>query len=102
MSSNRELNKNIFSERSQNNNLAIQNGLIDSNNHQISNQNNDEEKQKDLIDVKENLFDIDALELENLMGKYKERGNDYQKKFLGLIKFLLNLCVTFVPLFGMP
>ena len=78
MSSNRELNRNVFSERSQNNNLVFQNDLVDNNNPQISNQNKNEEKQKDIVDVQNNLFEIDATELENLMGKYKERGNDYQ------------------------
>jgi hypothetical protein len=78
MSSNRQLNKNIINTRSQNNNLALQNDLIDSNNLQINNQDNDEEKQKDLIDVQKNLFEIDAMELENLMGNYKERGEDYK------------------------
>ena len=78
MSSNRQLNKNILNTRSQNNNLVIQNDLIDSNNLQINNQDNDEEKQKDLIDVQKNLFEIDAMELENLMGNYKERGDDYK------------------------
>ena len=78
MSSNRELNKNLFSERSQNNEQVIQNDLVDNNNPQINSQNNDEETKKDLIDVQKNLFEIDASELENLMGKYKERGNDYQ------------------------
>ena len=78
MSSNRELNRNVFSERSQNNNLVFQNDLVDNDNPQISNQNKNEEKQNDIVDVQNSLFEIDAIELENLMGKYKERGNDYQ------------------------
>ena len=35
---------------------------------------NNEEKEK----PQESLFPIDAIELENLMGKYKERGSDFQ------------------------
>ena len=78
MSSNRELIKDSFSERSQNNKIAIQNDPINNNNPQLNNKNNDIENQKNIIEVKNNLFDIDAIELENLMGKYKERGKDYQ------------------------
>ena len=40
-------------------------------------------------------FDIDAIELENLMGKYKERGNDFQDiKYLkekGIDEIILQL-----------
>ena len=36
--------------------------------------NNEEKKEEH----KPSLFDIDVIELENLMGKYKERGSDFQ------------------------
>ena len=59
--------KNIISERSQNKQLYIQNDVFNSNDF-IKIKNNKE---------KDKYFEIDAIELENLMGKYKERGNDF-------------------------
>ena len=79
MSSNHKLsnnNKELISERSQNNKLVLQNEVA-SNNELIS---ADQENIK--IDKSENtqkppLFKIDPVELEELMGKYKERGKDF-------------------------
>ena len=59
--------KDIISERSQNKQLYIQNDVFNSNDF-IKIKNNEE---------KDKYFEIDAIELENLMGKYKERGNDF-------------------------
>ena len=79
MSSNHKLsdnNKELISERSQNNKLVLQNEVA-SNNELIS---ADQENIK--IDKSENtqkppLFKIDPVELEELMRKYKERGKDF-------------------------
>ena len=59
--------RDIISERSQNKQLYIQNDVFNSNDF-IKIKNNEE---------KDKYFEIDAIELENLMGKYKERGNDF-------------------------
>ena len=59
--------RDIIGERSQNKQLYIQNDVFNSNGS-IKIKNNQE---------KDKYFEIDAIELENLMGKYKERGNDF-------------------------
>ena len=57
--------------------------------------NNDKLKSEHNILNTKSGFDIDAMELENLMGKYKERGNDFQDiKYLeekGINEIILQL-----------
>ena len=61
-------NKGMFSERSQNAHLFQSQEGYNGNEYFKSEENNNENANK---------FEIDALELENLMGKYKERGSDF-------------------------
>ena len=73
-----ENDKELISERSQGNKLVNQNEIV-SNNDLIKveeryNQNNNVENKNN----KKNSFSIDAVELEHLMGLYKERGEDYK------------------------
>ena len=85
MASNRIINENdkqLVSERSQNNKLVNQSenksnsDLIkaDQNNGQI----NSDKYLNNINTPKNNIFSIDAIELEHLMGEYKERGSDYK------------------------
>ena len=79
---NYENHKEIGSARSQSNKLIQQNDAA-SNNGLIKitlkeNQMNDEEIQRKLNKSKQFSFEIEASELELLMGKYKERGKDFQ------------------------
>ena len=85
MTSNRPLansnNKELITERSQG--LKLHQNEVVSNNdlikiEQRDNQVNDGETQKNLHSVKQSPFNIDAIELEKLMGEYKERGGDYK------------------------
>ena len=85
MTSNRPLansnNKELITERSQG--LKLHQNEVVSNNdlikiEQRDNQVNDGETQKKLHSVKQSPFNIDAIELEKLMGEYKERGGDYK------------------------
>ena len=85
MTSNRPLansnNKELITERSQG--LKLHQNEVVSNNdlikiEQRDNQVNDGETQKNLHSVKHSPFNIDAIELEKLMGEYKERGGDYK------------------------
>ena len=81
MSSNRNINTNkeLISERSQANKLVPQNEIISNNDLLKLDQNHyNMEDQTNLNTIKKSSFEIDAIELENLMGKYKERGTDYQ------------------------
>ena len=75
------LDKEIISERNQINKESSPNILMSNNDllqteentdHKNEQKNNNEEKKA------HSSYNIDALELENLMGKYKERGKDYQ------------------------
>ena len=77
----RNLDKEIISERNQINKESSPNILMSNNDllqteentdHKNEQKNNNEEKKA------HSSYNIDALELENLMGKYKERGKDYQ------------------------
>ena len=61
-------NKGMFTERSQNAHLFQSQEGYNGNEYFKSEENNNENTNK---------FEIDALELENLMGKYKERGSDF-------------------------
>ena len=61
-------NKGMFSERSQNAHLFQSQEEYNGNEYFKNEENNNENTNK---------FEIDALELENLMGKYKERGSDF-------------------------
>ncbi len=85
MSSNRKINENnkeIISERIQANKLVQQNDIVSNNDlikiEQKENENFNEEEEKNIHQTKSNAFLIDPIELENLMGKYKERGSDFQ------------------------
>ena len=75
-------NKELISERSQSNKLVQQNDVVSNNDlikvNQNNNQLNDEELQKSKNNSNSSSFNIDALELEQLMGDYKERGKDYK------------------------
>ena len=74
-------NKELISERSQSNKLVQQNDVVSNNDlikvDQNNNQLNDEELQKSKNNLNSSSFNIDVLELEQLMGHYKERGKDY-------------------------
>ena len=74
--------KELISERSQSNKLVQQNDVVSNNDlikvNQNNNQLNDEELQKSKNNSNSSSFNIDALELEQLMGDYKERGKDYK------------------------
>ena len=61
-------NKGMFTERSQNAHLFQSQEEYNGNEYFKNEENNNENTNK---------FEIDALELENLMGKYKERGSDF-------------------------
>ena len=79
MSSNHKLgdnNKELISERSQNNKLVFQNEIA-SNNELINIDQGNIETNKNENTQKPPSFNIDAMELEELMGKYKERGKDF-------------------------
>ena len=89
MSTNRQLNDNIMEQnQSGQHQLIVNNDNIRSNEFLNLIQNQDiknAKKEADLINrvedtknSKPSKFKIDAIELENLMGKYKERGNDFQ------------------------
>ena len=79
---NNENFKEIISTRSQANKLIQQNDATSNNDlikvAQKDNQINDEEIQKKINKPKMFSFEIEASELEELMGKYKERGKDFQ------------------------
>jgi len=79
---NKNNNKELISERSQSNKLVQQNDVVSNNDlikvNQNNNQLNDEELQKSKNNSNSSSFNIDALELEQLMGDYKERGKDYK------------------------
>ena len=89
MSTNRQLNDNIMEQnQSGQHQLIVNNDNIRNNEFLNLIQNQDiknAKKEADLINrvedtknSKPSKFKIDAIELENLMGKYKERGNDFQ------------------------
>ena len=85
MSSNRKINENdkeLISERSQANKLVIQNENKNNNDlikvEQKDDQINNDKYQNNINTPKYNIFNIDAIELEHLMGAYKERGVDYK------------------------
>ena len=81
MSSSRKINTNkeLISERSQANKLVSQNEIISNSELLKSDKDHDNKEDQSILNSnKKNFFEIDAIELENLMGKYKERGTDYQ------------------------
>ena len=72
-------NKELISERSQENKLVLQNEIISNSDLSKQDKNYDNKQEESNVNSnKKGLFEIDAIELENLMGKYKERGTDYQ------------------------
>ena len=76
MSSNRVLNAEESSERNQKNELVNQKESNSNNNLIMVEENKNAQNNKEGIN--KGSFEIDAIELENLMGKYKERGKDFQ------------------------
>ena len=79
---NKENFKEIISARSQANKLIQQNEIASNNDlikiTQKDNQMNDEEIQRKINNKKLFPFEINPKELEDLMGKYKERGKDFK------------------------
>ena len=80
MSSNHKLgnnNKELISERSQNNKLVLQNEIV-SNTELIKEDKRDIAEIGDCVTPKPSLFNIGPDKLADLMGNYKERGLEFQ------------------------